>query len=84
MHTSLVGGPPPPRPQPPATAGTAPAANPLSIPLRGGKGSADVAQAALFLASDESSFCSGIDLSVDGGMYAGTVFDIPGVFSQAS
>ena len=39
-----------------------------SVPLRGGMGSAwDVAQAALFLASDEARFITGVLLAVDGG-----------------
>ena len=36
----------------------------------------DVADAALFFASDESAFVTGADLSVDGGMSAGMI--IPG------
>jgi NAD(P)-dependent dehydrogenase (short-subunit alcohol dehydrogenase family) len=32
----------------------------------------EVAQAAVFLASDESSYISGIELNVDGGMLAGS------------
>jgi NAD(P)-dependent dehydrogenase (short-subunit alcohol dehydrogenase family) len=42
-----------------------------SVPLRGGMGSAhDIANAALFLASDEASFITGIVLPVDGGQTA--------------
>ena len=42
-----------------------------SVPLRGGMGSAwDVANAALFLASDEAKFVTGIVLPVDGGQTA--------------
>lgn len=41
------------------------------VPLRGGMGSAwDVANAALFLASDEARFITGIELPVDGGQSA--------------
>src|SRR5262249_41507092 len=41
------------------------------VPLRGGMGSAwDVAQAALFLASDEARFITGVALPVDGGQSA--------------
>jgi NAD(P)-dependent dehydrogenase (short-subunit alcohol dehydrogenase family) len=39
-----------------------------SVPLKGGMGSAwDVAHAALFLASDEARFITGVLLAVDGG-----------------
>ncbi len=42
-----------------------------SVPLKGGMGSAhDIANAALFLASDEASFITGIVLPVDGGQTA--------------
>jgi NAD(P)-dependent dehydrogenase (short-subunit alcohol dehydrogenase family) len=42
-----------------------------SVPLRGGMGSAwDVANAALFLASDEARFITGVLLAVDGGQSA--------------
>jgi NAD(P)-dependent dehydrogenase (short-subunit alcohol dehydrogenase family) len=41
------------------------------VPLRGKMGSAwDIANAALFLASDEASFVTGVDLAVDGGLMA--------------
>jgi NAD(P)-dependent dehydrogenase (short-subunit alcohol dehydrogenase family) len=41
------------------------------VPLRGGMGSAwDVANAALFLASDEARFITGVCLPVDGGQAA--------------
>jgi NAD(P)-dependent dehydrogenase (short-subunit alcohol dehydrogenase family) len=41
------------------------------VPLKGGMGSAwDTAQAALFLASDEARFITGVLLPVDGGMSA--------------
>ncbi len=41
------------------------------VPLRGKMGTAwDVANAALFLASDESRFITGINLPVDGGQSA--------------
>ena len=42
------------------------------VPLRGRQGTAwDVANAALFLASDEADFITGVALPVDGGMAAG-------------
>jgi NAD(P)-dependent dehydrogenase (short-subunit alcohol dehydrogenase family) len=41
------------------------------VPLRGGMGTAwDVANAALFLASDEARFITGVILPVDGGQSA--------------
>jgi NAD(P)-dependent dehydrogenase (short-subunit alcohol dehydrogenase family) len=41
------------------------------VPLRGRMGTAwDIASAALFLASDESAFITGVDLPVDGGLMA--------------
>jgi NAD(P)-dependent dehydrogenase (short-subunit alcohol dehydrogenase family) len=41
------------------------------VPLKGGMGSAwDVAHAALFLASDEARFVTGVLLPVDGGQGA--------------
>lgn len=41
----------------------------------------DVALAALFFASEESRFCTGTELLMDGGAGAGTYASIPGVFS---
>ena len=42
-----------------------------AVPLKGGMGSAaDIANAALFLASDEARFITGINLAVDGGQSA--------------
>lgn len=42
-----------------------------AVPLKGGMGTAtDIANAALFLASDEASFITGINLAVDGGQTA--------------
>lgn len=42
-----------------------------AVPLRGGMGSAiDIANAALFLASDEAAFITGVNLPVDGGQTA--------------
>jgi len=47
------------------------AARDRTVPLRGGMGAAwDVANAALFLASDEARFITGIVLPVDGGQSA--------------
>jgi NAD(P)-dependent dehydrogenase (short-subunit alcohol dehydrogenase family) len=41
------------------------------VPLKGGMGTAwDVAHAALFLASDEARFITGVNLAVDGGQSA--------------
>ena len=42
----------------------------------------DVAPAAVFLASDESSFITGTDLLLDGGMRAGEFVEVPGRFSR--
>ena len=42
------------------------------IPLRRMGSALDVAYAALYLASDESSYVTGIELNVDGGLLAGT------------
>lgn len=54
--------------------------NTLKFPLGAGD-CADIAAAALYFASDDSSHCSGAELVVDGGHLAGAFIDIPGVFS---
>jgi 3alpha(or 20beta)-hydroxysteroid dehydrogenase len=52
------------------------------VPLGRSRGPVDVAGAALFFASDESSFCTGTELVVDGGATAGEYIDVPGQFSR--
>jgi 3alpha(or 20beta)-hydroxysteroid dehydrogenase len=44
---------------------------------------AELAAAALYFASDDSSFCTGTELVVDGGMHAGMYVDVPGMFSAS-
>jgi 3alpha(or 20beta)-hydroxysteroid dehydrogenase len=41
---------------------------------------ADVAGAAVFFGSDQSSFCTGVELVIDGGSTAGMYVDVPGMF----
>jgi 3alpha(or 20beta)-hydroxysteroid dehydrogenase len=52
------------------------------LPLGRSRGPVDVAGAALFFASDDSSFCTGTELVVDGGATAGEYVDVPGQFSR--
>jgi 3alpha(or 20beta)-hydroxysteroid dehydrogenase len=52
---------------------------PQPIPRRGYP--ADVVGAALFFASDDSAFCTGASLLVDGGHTAGHYISVPGVFT---
>ena len=75
MHTSLVGGPGmdhPPSEEEQRAAG---------IPETG-PDLAKIASVALFLASDDAAFCNGSEFLADHGMRAGTVIDIPGVWSS--
>lgn len=53
------------------------------IPLGRSRGPVDVAGAALFFASDDSRFCTGTELVIDGGFTAGEYVDVPGQFSRA-
>lgn len=76
MHQDLVVGHLAPRP-----AGSAGEEAWPSRPLGSSGGCEDVALAALFFASEDSRFCTGTELIVDGGAAAGTYSAIPGVFS---
>ncbi|MEX0875435.1 MAG: SDR family oxidoreductase [Actinomycetota bacterium] len=50
------------------------------LPLGRSRGPIDVAGAALFFASDDSRFCTGVELVIDGGMTAGEYVSVPGQF----
>jgi 3alpha(or 20beta)-hydroxysteroid dehydrogenase len=41
----------------------------------------ELAGAVLYFASDDSTFCTGTELVVDGGLHAGMYVDVPGMFS---
>lgn len=43
---------------------------------------ADFAMAAVYFASDESSFCSGTELVIDGGFHSGQFVDVPGLWMR--
>ena len=51
------------------------------LPLRGPGRPPHFAPAALYFASDDSMYCTGTELVVDGGMHAGMYVDVPGMFS---
>lgn len=76
MLTSLV-GPELKMPEAPMRMGRFP-----DIPLGATLGPADVVGAVLFLASEESRYCTGIEIVVDGGNTAGEYIDIPGQFER--
>ena len=40
----------------------------------------EIAAAIAFFASEDASFCTGTELLVDGGLHAGTLVDVPGIF----
>lgn len=77
MLTSLVGPPL----EIPKDAGPRLARFP-DIPLGRTKGPSDVVGAVLFFASDESRYCTGTELVVDGGNTAGEYIDVPGQFQR--
>lgn len=76
MLTSLV-GPPLELPPSPSQLARFP-----DIPLGRTHGASDVVGAVLFFASDESRYCTGTELVVDGGYTAGEYIDVPGRFKR--
>jgi 3alpha(or 20beta)-hydroxysteroid dehydrogenase len=54
---------------------------PEPLPLGRRAELSELAAAVLYFASDDSSFCTGTELVVDGGLHAGMYVDVPGMFS---
>lgn len=78
MYGSLVGPPI----QIPEGAFEERASSTPRIPLGRSRGPVDVAGAAVFFASDDSRFCTGTELVIDGGWRAGEYIDVPGQFTR--
>jgi 3alpha(or 20beta)-hydroxysteroid dehydrogenase len=62
--------------------GAAPAPGPPDRPIDRRGTAADFAMAVVYFASDESSFCSGTELVVDGGQHAGQFVDVGALWTR--
>jgi 3alpha(or 20beta)-hydroxysteroid dehydrogenase len=62
--------------------GTAPAPGPPDRPIARRGTADDFAMAVVYFASDESSFCSGTELVVDGGQHAGQFVDVASLWTR--
>ena len=62
--------------------GAAPAPGPPDRPIDRRGTAADFAMAVVYFASDESSFCSGTELVVDGGQHAGQFVDVASLWTR--
>jgi 3alpha(or 20beta)-hydroxysteroid dehydrogenase len=74
MYGSLIG--------PALDLSAATGGRPPSPPLGRSRGPHDVVGAAIFFASDDSLYCTGTELVIDGGMTAGEYVSIPGQFDK--